>query len=779
MSAMRWFRKHNKKIMVIAGCVLMVAFLLPAAFFRGSGKNPAEQVVATFKGSEGKEVEITQGMLEAAENELKALQMLKISEFYLMLLDSSTPQEDRAILQNILQGMAGIGQGPVKAAHLLLFSSQISDLRSTYYIQQSRDELLRKADVSNWTDDPESLTFLKESIQQLAGIEAKDSAFYYLLLAQEAQQMGIRPPIEAVDKLLELRTLQRLTIANILDRHKLREVGQLKMAVANYIAIVRYCDLITKILDISEPQLKKNIRDQIQQKNISGTYVTFPGYQFRERVGEPKLEALQEQLDQYKSYAPEQTEENPHGFGYSLPDRIKIEYLMIDLGQVRTGIEALHGREGILERKKLEQTYWEQDRSGYLRQYKARQNRPEDAAEETNVNDTEDERNARLEWEREKVWQKRQAYTTAQDLLTKAKEKSQSILSISALKQLPPDQRVGHVVEYAALAQELKPHSDPNEPEIIYNPDYDGNYFSANQMYQLRNLSGAYLPREKQSRLQLMDILFQCKPLHQGILTRLDETPVELYEDIGPLESFQTGSDGAVYLVRVVGVDPTREPVSLYDDGSGGAAFEAPDPNENNSLYLQVKRDWQSLQQFSLAVDEANRFVELSDPNWAGAITQVNADHQRDPNLPGPLREDLLDNSEQRIESLMQQMTRLQENIQTNPQMAQFAQYQLQSVQRQIMEIYQLRLKAMELAQERADKNEEGRAVLERKDNMSCAVFKDLKLQPVSQQEYLRQKALHTYRTIQNEQEMLAVIHLAPDSIEKRTGFERQKEKGE
>ena len=171
------------------------------------------------------------------------------------------------------------------------------------------------------------------------------------------------------------------------------------MAVANYIAIIRYCDLITKTLDISEPQLKKNIRDQNQQKNISGAYVTFPGYQFRKRLGEPKREELQQQFDQYKSYAPEKTEENPHGFGYSLPDRIKIEYLMIDLEQTRMGIEARHGQKGILERKKLEQTYWEQDKPTYLRQYKARQNRSENVAEETNVNDTEDERNARLEWD--------------------------------------------------------------------------------------------------------------------------------------------------------------------------------------------------------------------------------------------------------------------------------------------------------------------------------------------------------------------------------------------
>jgi len=775
--------------MVGAGCVLMVAFLLPAAFFRSSGKNTTENFAATFKDSKGKEVKITQGMLEAAENELKALQSLRITEFYLVLQDSSVPQNIRAILQNTLQGMMGIGQGPVKVANLLLFSNQNSDLRSTNFMQQSRNELLRKADVSNWVDDPESLTFLKESIQQLAGVEAKDSAFYYILLAQEAQQMGIRPSLDAVDKLLELRNLQRLfnlpnpTIADILKNCNLRETGQLKMAVANYIAIVRYCDLITKTLYISEPQLKKSIRDQIQQNNISGTYVTFPGSQFRELVEEPKLEELQEQLKQYKTSEPQKvTEENPHGFGYRLPDRVKIEFLMIDLDQVQKGIENVFAQKNILERKKLEQSYWGQDKDWYVNQYKSRQKKPDDASQESPNDDTQNERYARLEWERNKVWQKRQALQTALDLLNKAKDNSRKILSIADLKQITPDQRASRAAAYPDLAMKLKKNSGPNDPNILYNPNYNDFYFSQRQLYRLRGLSSAEFRRPNQRPLPIADILFQCRPLHKGILTRLDEPPAELYEDIGPLQACPSGSERAVYLVRIVGADTARPPASLYDDGSLGPAPDSFDPNENNPMFQRVKRDWQSLKEFSLAIDQANRFAELADPNWAGAIAQINEDHQRDPNLPGPLREDSLENSKQQIESLIQQMTRLQETIQknpqiqNNPQMVQYFQSNLQNKQQQIIEIYQLRQKAMELAQQRADKNDDGRAVLVREDKLSCLVFKDLKLAPVSQQEYLRRKPMNTRDTIRSEQEMLAVIHLTPGNIEKRTGFQRKTE---
>ena len=196
-------------------------------------------------------------------------------------------------------------------------------------------------------------------------------------------------------------------------------------------------------------------------------------------------------------------------------------------------------------------------------------------------------------------------------------------------------------------------------------------------------------------------------------------------------------------------------------------------------MFLHVKRDWQTLKEFSLAIDQANRFAELTDPNWAGAIAKVNEEHNRDPNLPGPLQENSLDNSEQQIEKLIQQMTRLQETMQNNPQLARYFQSELQNKQQQIIEIDQLRQKAMELAQERADKNDEGRAVLEREDQLSCLVFKDLKLAPASQQEYLRRKPMNTRDTIWSEQEMLAVIHLTPGNIEKRSGFQRKTNEGE
>ncbi|GEM_PF-1355375 len=773
MSAMRFLRKHNKKILVGVGCVLMVAFLLPSAIFYGSGqRNPAEQDVAYFNDIDGKQIEITQGMLEAAENELKALEMLKISDINMYQFSKNMS----------LPGFIGVGSGPILTTHVLLFSSQSTDPQTTNLVQGYRNELYMKVESSDWAEEEETLNFLKESIQRLTGVEGQDAAYYYLLLAYEAQQMGIRPTMDTVDNLLELRQVRNIKIADILKKCNLRETGQLKKAVANYVAIVRYCDLMTKTLAISEPQLKKIIRDNIQIENVSGTYVTFRASQFRDQAGEPKLEELQEQLDQYKACEPIQdTEENPHGFGYRLPDRVKIEFLMIDLDQVQKGIENKFAQKDILERGNLIQSYWNEDKTWYVNQYKARQEKPEDDSQENSSDDTRDERYARLQWEQNKVWQKRQALQTAKDLLHKAKDNSQKILSIADLKQIPPVHRGLRAANYSDLAKQLNKNSDPNDPAILFNPDYDDYYFSEQELYRLGWLSSAEYRRPRQTPLPLADILFQCKPLHTGILTRHDETPAELYEDIGPLETGRPGSERAVFLVRIVGVDPARPPASLYDDGTLGAAPDSFDPNENNPMFLHVKRDWQTLQEFSLAIDQANRFAELSDPNWAGTIAKVNEEHNReDPNLPGPLWENSLENTEQQLENIRQQITRMQELLQNNPQIANYFQSELQNKQMQIIGIYQLRQKAMELAQQRQDQNttDQDRAVLIREDKLSCLVFKDLKLAPASQQEYLRRKPMNTRDTIWSEQEMLAVIHLTPGNIEKRTGFHRKTYEG-
>jgi hypothetical protein len=239
MSAMRFFRKHNKKILVGVGCVLMVAFLLPSAFFYASGRrNPAEQEVAYFNDNDGKKINITQGMLEAAENELKALDMLKISDINVYQLSQNAR----------LFGFNGIASGPILATHILLFSSQSTNPQTTNRIQGYRNELYNIVEASDWAKDKETLNFLKESIQRFTGVEAQDAAYYYLLLAYEARQMGIQPTADTVDKLLGLRQFQNMKIADIVNRCNLQETGQLKKAVANYVAIIRYCDLITKPL---------------------------------------------------------------------------------------------------------------------------------------------------------------------------------------------------------------------------------------------------------------------------------------------------------------------------------------------------------------------------------------------------------------------------------------------------------------------------------------------------------------------------------------------------
>jgi hypothetical protein len=451
---------------------------------------------------------------------------------------------------------------------------------------------------------------------------------------------------------------------------------------------------------------------------------------------------------------------------------------MIDLDQVQKGIENKFAQNDILKRGNLIQSYWEQDKEWYVYQYKSRKKKPDDASQENPNDDPQDERNARLEWERNKIWQKRQALQSALDRLDKAKENSQNILNISELKQIPPDQRASRAANYSDLAKQLKKNSGPNDPNILFNPDYDDYYFSEQELYRLGWLSSAEFRRPNQPSLPIADILFQCRPLHKGILTRLDEPPVELFEDIGPLHAGPPGSERAVYLVRIVDVDPAREPVSLYDDGALGPAPDSFDPNENNPLFQRVEQDWQNLKSFSLAIEEANRFAKCTDPNWAGAIAKVNEQHNRDPNLPGPLWENSLDNTEQQLENLMQQITRIQNILQDNPQMVDYFQLELQNKQLQIIEIYQLRQKAMELAQERADKNENDRAVLLREDKLSCLVFKDLKLAPASQQEYLRRKPMNTRDTIWAEQELMTVIHLTPGNIEKRTGFHRKTNEG-
>ncbi|MBN1846861.1 MAG: hypothetical protein JW810_14340 [Sedimentisphaerales bacterium] len=751
MSMMRWIRKNNKRIMVVVGCVLMVAFLLPAAFFYGSGeRNPAEQVYAYYQDADGGRQKITQGMLEQAERELNALGMLGISEILVDVIfrQGGVPQ---------LPGIKGVGITPILAVHVLLFGNDPFGASGNSLNPIARELLNDRVERSDWAKKPDDLAMLKEAIALLTGSDPQNAPRYYLLLADEARRAGIRTTEAQIEDLLQVRLMRGLTVSQIVEQSRLQQAAQLKQALGNYVAILRYGDMVSRPLRVSEPELRRRILEILGRDKVQGRYVTFHAGWFFDQIDAPAPAVLQEQFGRYKDVEAGRADpDNLFGFGYHLTDRVKVEYLKVDLQEAREGIEASMAKLPILERDKLIQTYWQDDKEVYVRQV-LESKRPPDSEQNSPLPEAtaQDIREARLTWERNKVWQKRRAFEEASALLEEAKVLSQKQLSPAALRKLGVAERAPQASDYAAIAAQLNAQED-HVARVQFNPRNPGGYIAETGLRRLGGLDSATQERKGMAPRSVAEILFQCAPLHKQVVTRLDEPPAELYEDIGPLPAERGGPEGALYLLRITAVDPARQPNHINDDGSRLNPAAPTDPNQENPLYRQVERDWKNAQAFLVACKEADRFAQ-ADPNWVDTVAAFNDEYNEDPNRPtGRL-------TEQTCQQVRQQISFYQQMTQSNPTMTQSLLTQIQRMQTFLEELMR---KALEAAEDPP-----GRIVLPRQSEFSCMVFEDLTVQPISQEEFLRRKPLVTRDLMIRNQEMMAVLHYNPQNIEKRMGY--------
>ena len=139
MTVMRWFRRHNKKMMVSIVFLLMLAFGLPTAFFTMSGQtNPAETTVAYISDQKGGQDEITLGMLQMAERDLRALQLMGMAEISMRGGFTQVP------------GLEGVGMYPVLATHMLFFGESRRSL-------DFRNGLYQQAEQNDWAQDDAKL----------------------------------------------------------------------------------------------------------------------------------------------------------------------------------------------------------------------------------------------------------------------------------------------------------------------------------------------------------------------------------------------------------------------------------------------------------------------------------------------------------------------------------------------------------------------------------------------------------------------------------------------
>jgi hypothetical protein len=154
----------------------------------------------------------------------------------------------------------------------------------------------------------------------------------YLLLQREAQQMGIGIAEDRVNDIMVNE------LAGIQPPDK-QSIERLRRAIANFLLVQVGFERASSVIKVSQPIVRHELARRMQ--NVTVNVIEIPAAPYAEKLPAPTTQQLQAQFDKYKDVDPQVVpKENPFGFGYRYPNRVKLQYITVPREDVRKMVEA-------------------------------------------------------------------------------------------------------------------------------------------------------------------------------------------------------------------------------------------------------------------------------------------------------------------------------------------------------------------------------------------------------------------------------------------------------
>ena len=339
----------------------------------------------------------------------------------------------------------------------------------------------------------------------------------WLALYEEARQWGfdassleVEARLEALHKLgLTAKNLAQLISQEAGDREFFHEALRVDMTLRAYV------DWLTETTAVAvQPELRRRFA-RIDEK-MKVRLAVFRAEDFRDKAPAPSEEELRKQFEACKQLLPGQ---GPKGFGYRVPDRVRIEYLAADPKGFEKDAEARATDADV-------EAYYEAHKDP---DYLVKEEPKKEGADEAPVADVPKEKKFRpLEEVREEI----RKSLVGREAKRLAHEKMQADVSEVRSMREPPDLRIwadGALVQYRAV------------PELL----------TAEQLGALEGVGGA--ARDN-------------RPLAQQALALAELVGVEQAQlAVNEMSEVLTDADGRAYAFRVTGYEKNHEPASLDD----------------------------------------------------------------------------------------------------------------------------------------------------------------------------------------------------------------------
>jgi len=747
MNLIKWFRKNNKKVMAFVAIVTMFGFIGGGTLLRHFSRRATgmHKTMAYF----GDNRKIT-------SNDLYVQAQRELDVFRSLAAD--------VLLRN--QDLRGILLGELLFAEQQTSPALISHIRRTIRTNRYR------------ISDKQINDMYKRPVP---------SSIYWLLLKNEAQLAGIRVPIEQAGEVLgqvipQLFNGQTYSqrIGDLISQYGLPE-KQLLTIFSELLAVMQYAQMICSNEDVTSSQISRAIASE--QESIDVELVEFDPAVFAEAQAQISNEELLGHFDKYKKFfAGDVSEGNPYGFGYKLPDRVQLEYIVVRLDDISPLINPpTHQQKEDYYQKHREQLFTEQvpsdpnDPNSPLKQQTKSYAEVSDIISDQILKD--------------------KINSTANRILQEAKTLTEAGLEDTDIEHanLTDEQFKQRAGNYQTTAEQL---SKKNNIKL-----YAGRtgLLSPIDMQTDEYLARLYLEGYGQNPVSLAQIVFAVNDLAASELGPFDVRKPRMYENIGLLKDLwgsawsglQDVSGQIMAVVRVIKTIKAAEPESIdqtfststleFDPNQPSAlrAAEGEDAGENvYSVKEKVTEDLKKLAAIDITKSKAEEFIGLATKDgWDGAIDKFNELYGRqtsrdegDPNVSGtpdeeesiaePFKLQNLTGLRRISKAALQALTVQSAGKPAAP----FVLNEQKNHRRFVEQLYSL-------VPQDSNTADAVPLVIEFKPDLSLYCIKNISVKRITLQEYEKIKAMRLQREDYSQSESLAAVYFNPENILKRMNF--------
>lgn len=734
MSLVKWIRKNNRKIMVFVVIFSMVSFVIGYTGLQILTNifNPNKRVIAHY--GDGQKLKSMD--LGTALNELNVLKMLMSEQLlasqgltgallsYVIFPDSRMSGDIAARLKQAVQG----GQLQISLEELQAYFNQQPQRPEDMWILLKAEAYRAGYAVST----AQAKQYFNDFVVQMVASQYKDQEQGQVL--QYAAQVYTQ------------------TISNIIAKSNLTE-DQIFRIFGDLLTIDFYANTVMDNETVTLNEVKAFLGRT--EERMKAEFVKIDAAPLVNEDAAVSDDQIQNQFEAFKNVASNNpTQENPFGFGYELPKRVQIEYIIVSMNDVKSKTEAPTA-------ESLEDYY-----SSNIQQFQTQV--PSDPNDPASEKITKTKPFAEVEPQIQTAIENDKAAKLTNVIFNEIKDMTEAGFENISFEEATAGQLQMAAGEYKVAADKMAAKHD-----LPVTSGKTG-WLSPAALSQDKILARLQL-QQQQARVPLAELLLAVSPDPQEKNRQIGMPATRLWQNIGPIKGGYYSTEKEEYftlmvMVRVVGIEKTAVPENVdVEYSTEGVVFMGESSQEDSTFSLKetVKEDLLLKQAMDTAKARAEELAQMvADKDWSEAIVAYNAKYAAAADTDDAEENKLavkIDNVEEQMRASQAEIAQAKQYMREYPTSIAYMQRTL------ISDMLNNRFFDM-LA---ADSETTGtiHQVIVFEPQAACYVVKDVTRQPAALPDYLDNKAKTAMQLNMQNTSGLALVHFSPENILKRMNY--------